>query len=207
MKKLFIAAIAVFSFATANAQYTAEKGDLQTSVDFRPFYSNGAEEIFDNAAGINVGYFFTDKDAIRVRFGLNTSSTKDANSAFGLDFKVGYERHFKAYDRVDLYGGAQFGMGFNNAKTYDAASQKMYKNASNTIIGVDVFTGINFYVYKKLYVGTELSFGFNSNKPNGTEAPGVDTAGNPTIVKVDAGNATKTLKFAVTPAIRLGWTF
>lgn len=202
MKKLFIAAIAVFGFATANAQYVAEKGDLQTSVDFRPF-NNGNNDIFDNGAGINVGYFLSDKDALRVRFGLNTSSTKDSNSSLALDFKVGYERHFKSYDRVDLYGGAQFGMGFSNAKTYDAASQKMYKSASSTNIGVDVFTGINFYVYKKLYIGTELSFGFSSNKPNGTETP--DGAGS--IVKVDGGNATKTLKFAVTPALRLGWTF
>lgn len=207
MKKLFIAAIAVFGFTTANAQYTAEKGDLQTSVDFRPF-NNGGQEMFENV-GINVSYFLADKHAIRVglNFGLESQKDTKKNTEFG--FTVGYENHFKSYDRVDLYAGVQAGLDFKSAKTPGMKSDGsvvMLKDASNsnTAFGVGVFTGINFYVYKKLYVGAEIGFNFkNTSYKKGESLNSKDEV----VTDPEAAPSKSELNFAVNPALRLGWTF
>ncbi len=235
MKKLFIAAIAVFGFATANAQYKAEKGDLQTSVDFRPFNNNG-KEMFENI-GINASYFLTDKDALRLglNFGLNntkegektntTNKTTNKSTLFGIG--VGYERHFGKFDRLDIYAGAEaeFSLRSNSIKSENNNGYAELKGSNDenlaaaligggtpgtidndkrgyTAFGVGVFTGANFYVYKKLYVGAEIEFAFANTSYKKIEASnGTATA---EVAPKASGTA---LKFQVNPALRLGWTF
>ena len=219
MKKLFIAAIAVFGFATANAQYKAEKGDLQTSVDFRPF-NNGGKEMFENI-GINASYFITDKDALRLglNFGLNNekqgestaTTTKDTRKSTLFGIAAGYERHFGKFDRLDIYAGAEAELSLksSSAKSENTAGYSEIKGAQSTAganrgytqFGVGVFTGANFYVYKKLYVGAEIEFAFSN-----TSWKKIETSNGTTSTEI-APKATGTeLKFAVNPALRLGWT-
>lgn len=198
MKKLLIAAIAVLGFTTANAQYTAEAGDIQTSVQFRPF-NNGNKEMFENV-GINASYFLTDKDAIRVGLNFGSDSGKEndvKNSDFEFGFSVGYENHFKTYDRIDLFAGAEAGFSTRSVK-YDSHKAP----GGYTSFGVGVFTGINFYVYKKLYIGTEI--GLNYNHYNWNKYEEYNGAGWETIDPKTSGN---TIKFEVEPALKLGWTF
>lgn len=199
MKKLLIAAIAVLGFTTANAQYVAEKGDIQTSIEFRPF-NNGGNEMFANGIGVNGTYFFTDKDAIRVRLDLSSDSGKSndvKNSDFAFGFNVGYENHFKTYDRVDLFAGVEAGFGTSTKKE---GGHKVY--GGETTFGVDVFTGINFYIYKKLFIGAELGLGYTHyNKNKYEEFDGENW------VKRDPKTSGNKIKFFTSPALKLGWTF
>lgn len=224
MKKLFIAAIAVFGFATANAQYKAEKGDLQTSVDFRPFNNNN-KEMFENI-GINASYFVSDKDAIRLGLNIGIDNAKSGeatattfkNTAKSTLFGIaaGYERHFGKFDRLDIYAGAEaaFALRSCNLKQESTGTTGELKGSLNsttpsslsdrsyTKFGIGVFTGANFYVYKKLYVGAEIEFAFSNTSYKKVESSvsGTSTEVAPKVTGTE-------IKFAVNPALRLGWTF
>lgn len=199
MKKLLIAAIAVLGFTTANAQYVAEKGDIQTSVEFRPF-NNGNKEMFENV-GINASYFLTDKDAIRVNldFGSDSGKQNDVkNSQFDFGFGVGYENHFKTYDRIDLFAGIGADFATRSCK-YDGHKSE----GGFTEFGVGVFTGINFYVYKKLYIGTEIGLKYKHRNYNKYDEQNYYGEWE----KVDPKTSNNSIKFEVEPALKLGWTF
>lgn len=204
MKKLLIAAIAVLGFTTANAQYVAEKGDIQTSIEFRPF-NNGDNEMFANGIGVNGTYFFTDKDAIRVRLDFSSDSGKSGDvkdSDFTFGFNVGYENHFKTYDRVDLFAGVEAGFGTRTVK-YDGHKTTFDGyNPNRTEFGVGVFTGINFYVYKKLFIGAELGLKYTHYNENKYEYQDYDGW-----VEVDPKSSGNEIKFFTNPALKLGWTF
>jgi len=198
MKKLLIAAIAVLGFTTANAQYVAEKGDIQTSIDFRPF-NNGNKEMFQTV-GINGTYFLTDKDAIRVglNFGSESGKTNDVkNSEFDFGFGVGYENHFKTYDRVDLFAGVQ-----GNFETCTLKEGGHKAEGGYTKFGFGVFTGINFYVYKKLFIGAEIGLNYGHYNYNKYEVEDYDGW-----VEVDPKSSNNSFKFEAKPALKLGWTF
>jgi len=198
MKKLLIAAIAVLGFTTANAQYVAEKGDIQTSIEFRPFKNDG--NMF-STVGINGTYFLTDKDAIRVGLDFGTDSGKEndvKSSDFNFGFSVGYENHFKTYERVDLYAGGQAGFGTRTVK-YDGHKQE----GGYTQFGVGVFTGINFYIYKKLFVGAEIGLNYNHYNYNKYDVQDYDGSW----VKVDPKTSNNSIKIEANPALKLGWTF
>ena len=207
MKKLFIAAIAVFGFATANAQYVAEKGDFQTSINFRPF-NNGDNEMFSNV-GFNAAYFVSNKDAIRLNLNIDSESTKDADSKFEFGINLGYERHFKAYDRVDLYAGGQLKFKTSTEKdtyAYGDNKKSKYRTGGETSFGVGAFTGINFYVYKKLYIGTEIEFAFEHASQKKVQKPSTEN-GELKLTESDTAPSSNKLGFNVTPALKLGWTF
>ena len=213
MKKIFIAAIAVLGFTTANAQYKAEKGDFQTSIDFRPFKSDGnvfSNEV-GNTVGVNFGYFVSDKSAIRLGLGFGINSTKDTSSDGKFAINVGYENHFKSYDRLDLYAGAQVGFATAWSKTktltYNASGEPAgtvdVKGANPREFSVYAFTGANYYLYKKLYVGAEIQLGYaNTSYSKGQTYDGEKVVDNPT-----AQNGSNKFGFKVLPAFRLGWTF
>ena len=106
---------------------------------------------------------------------------------------MGYERHFKATKHFDFYAGAEAGYGLmsysGNEKSESVTTnysangvvqsttynnrEKEYVNSntsgttSNHYFTGSVFTGVDFYVYKNLYLGTELGINFKSAKsPN-----------------------------------------
>lgn len=215
MKHIFLAALAASCFATANAQYTPEKGSISTEVQFNPFSDNFETFKLDNAS-LKFRYFITNDDAIRVKLGLGINSSKD-NGTEILDNKtedptnytiknnssetvnkknlfsigLGYERHFKANNRLDLYAGAEIyytkiscsAKETTNADVTTFASSvlshnvgtsvKDYKNCnaigqrSSSEFGFNIFTGAEFYVYKGLYLGAELGLNFGNYKnPN-----------------------------------------
>lgn len=235
MKKFFIAAIAVLAMtSTASAQdgFLPEKGSFSTEIDFNPFSNNFKTFKIDQLKG---RYFVTDNDAVRlgIGFGVDSKKTTPNPDAEGVEqwsksntgffsLNLGYERHFVKKGRVDLYGG--LGLGFKkefaSAKSYFknsdySAENKVYnavdENGSNpagTSFGVDVFTGIDFYVYKGLYVGAELGLNLKA-----TNCPGFYTesynSGTQETVKTDKQNKINGFEFSTVcqPALRLGWTF
>lgn len=286
MKKFIIAALAIMSFGAANAQYTPEKGDFSAEIQFNPF-SNDFKTFKLDGAALKGRYFITDKDAIRLRLGLNINSNsynpgnkqidpvtnevttigiaepnsnnyssaadyneakliydkkikdKTSNSYGSFQIGLGYERHWNVAKRVNLYAGAEIALGFGWAssktveecgilnadktawkeewketETYTGAYKDQAGNlysAPKFTLGANIFTGVDFYVYKGLYLGAELGLGINYNNTNSYKAKAETTqiGVNPSSVeqKFTLKENNTAVAFGVIPALRLGWTF
>lgn len=215
--------------SVANAQYEPKKGDIATEIGFTPFNTKTGESFKLNEGMFKVRYFLTDKDAIRLKLGVdidNSSNTQTGgytpneiksatvnswtkeinNKSSKFSFRLGYERHFAVSGRFDVYAGAEFGyeicknsgdatysefsttydsdkkISKTEAKSISAESsdcqireigfkdyvKEGYVNTENnseknTFVGA-LFAGVDFYVYKKLYLGAELGISFKSGK-------------------------------------------
>lgn len=227
MKKftLVLAAAMLLIAGNSFAQHKPAKGSFGTEVQFNPFDQNGNTFQLD---GLKFRYFVTDNDALRLKIGFGLDSYKykaddskdDYTKAKTGDFKIdlGYERHFDLAKRLNVYVGGQVGIfkHFASAKaeTTNASGKTITETWSNTTgrgndedrayfgFGVGVFTGLDFYVYKGLYVGTELGLNVESRKTCETEH---DYDGNSTKSK-DSARYTSA-GFYIEPVVRLGWTF
>ena len=159
-------------------------------------------------------------------------NTKNNYGNFSIN--LGYERHFYNYKRVDLYAGLEVvythrwakqtlnqeefsgaydsnGDPINWIKTTEKYNYATAKNGESFRGGNDfrfnLFTGINFSVYKGLYVGAELGLGLGFEHDS-WQHDKITVPNQPT-VETDKGNKGNSfdLEFYATPALRLGWTF
>lgn len=260
-----IAATLCSSSALAQKVELPKAGSFGTEVQFNPFDQNGEQFKLDglklryfisnkDALRLKIGLGINssenagqitepnDKDAANYDFqkalynyACDNQSDKSKSGSFSLD--LGYERHFYQKGRLDLYAGAQIGIGFGWANRNEitpmykikdgatdlnlASSYTFYTEEKETTggndayfaVGASVFTGLDFYVYKGLYIGTELGLYINHKSFKDTEITEIDN--NPsattknakvTTTKTNLNNNTS-VKFNVEPTIRLGWTF
>lgn len=213
MKKLFILAAMMTATVAANAQYTPEAGKVSTEVNFNPFTQDAPSLI--NDATVKVRYFFADNQALRVnlQFGMNnekqgeasenTAKTTDKKTNFGIG--LGYEYHFAQTDRISVYAGGavDFAMQTTNKKEEYTGSTTETKNANGfTKFGVKALTGVDVYLWKGLFVGTELGFKFANTSYKDQEIKTAQAS-----VKDNAKHSKMDLGFYIEPAVRLGWTF
>ncbi len=190
---------------------------------------------------------------------------KTTNNATTIKASIGYEYHFASTGRLDFYGGLEAGyLGrFFSAKEEISTTVNTVTNATGTasttttytydnteytkrdadgekfneqgIFGT-LFTGVDFYVYKKLYIGAELGITYNMGKKsngnytqvtgtrqllNGTafaETATKYTSENGVTISNDGSTTTTTYgpinestgkynKVYIEPAIRIGWMF
>lgn len=147
-----------------------------------------------------------------------------------FSFDLGYERHFFTSGRIDLYGGAQVGVSrhFASASIVEGSEKLDYTNcipsdfsvdASNLsklsdrgYLGwnLDIFTGIDFYLYKGLFVGTELGLSMQNQKLSKAKYEYVSgEASSSQITKGETTDKTKSFdaRFQIEPTLRIGWTF
>lgn len=95
---------------------------------------------------------------------------------------------------------------------YDVTTNTM-SNFGYTQIRAGVFTGLDFYLYKGLYVGTELGLKFKTTSYSDPEVTVTDN--DPETAAKDHVKTTKwanndsdtSLKIYIEPTIRLGWSF
>ena len=157
---------------TAGFGYRKDKNDEQKSIDSRPADPNN--------------------------YDVEKGGTVTNNKEMSLKVGVGYEYHFASSGRLDFYGGVEGGyLGRFYSATKETVNNKVnvstvnnvatttrtntyenydYKksNADRTKFNENgffgtVFTGIDWYVYRKLYIGAELAVTFNTGKKkNGT---------------------------------------
>lgn len=165
---------------------------------------------------------------------------------FNIDF--GYERHFDLGKRLDAYLGGSLGFGKNFASTKIETSNKYVYNNNKNIdeeyftgelkngaitdgnidfakaqrahwnINAAIFAGFEFYIYKGLYLGTELGISCQSYKTLKMEYNGTtitkNTSNGQTDVKEDTVDKETTDNYRVTnfktfiePRLRIGITF
>ncbi len=129
---------------------------------------------------------------------ITEDRTKITNNAITVKVSLGYEYHFASTGKLDFYGGLSAGylgrfysatkqitndyseVSFSAGSTsttnthkyentdYEKCNSDQNKFNEHGIFGT-VFTGIDFYVYKKLYIGAELGVTYNMGKTlNGT---------------------------------------
>lgn len=131
---------------------------------------------------------------------LGNTTTESKQTAFKV--ALGYENHFAHYGRLDFYGGAEVGYEgkfYSGSKNTTRSTITAYGTPSVTNNNFDnydynkmlpdgskfnehsffanVFTGVDFYVYKNLYIGTELGISFKTGKQNNgyfTQTEGVN---------------------------------
>lgn len=221
-----IAAIAVN--AQAQTEYAPEKGDFSVEIQFNPFSNNFSTFKVDQLKG---RWFMTDKDALRfgIGFGVNTekdvadpennkdSWTKDRTGNFSIN--LGYERNVFSYKRINLYAGA--GLGFALQSTCattqadlngETVTSKVYNENSYNEFTVQAFTGIDFFVYKGLYVGAEFGIKLGvRNLPASYTKGGInpETGNWSDNYEYNKGGKSNNLVLGTyaEPALRLGWQF
>ena len=211
--------------------------------------------------GVGVGFDKdTDENSSRVPEGTSTTEnfSKVTNDALTLRFSLGYEYHFANTGRLDFYGGAEGGyLGRFYSATKEYTSTITTLETTSSIVNVNyentefkkrssdgdklnengvfgsIFTGIDYYIYKKLYIGAELGITFNMGKKsngNYTEVKGQRQTIGTTVVSESAskyssetgiytatdGTTTQRpvietkgtyTKVYIEPSIRIGWMF
>jgi len=190
------------------------------------------------APTLRVRYFLNDNIAARVQLGLGdglgtamseshtyfenadgtgNEGTLDINR-MNWNAQVGGEYHLAGTDRMSPY----FGLGINFGGGSSAATGTSYNPSTDeydanlnfardgkySMFGVGVFAGMDFYVFKNMYVGLELGLNFSSY--NYSDVTSEITVMSPsTVMKTVTPGYTKTYLStgASSAAFRLGWRF
>lgn len=219
MKKILLAAVVLGSAMCANAEesFAPQAGDFSTEIQFTPFKSTGESFSMTVLSG---RYFFSNKDAFIIELGLSGDNNKevpdtDHDKIFTRDhsgrfqLNIGYQRHFYNYKRIDLYAGGKVGY------IHDFAGHKSQTNDENwtwnnsgTGNGFNIYltTGIDFYVYKGLYLGAEINLGMTDVIATNTTYK-TCVAGKENETKTKIGGHKFHGGFDCNPRLRLGWTF
>ena len=134
-----------------------------------------------NTSSVNANYYDIE----------HMDSIKESNE-LTLKLSVGYEYHFANTGRLDFYAGAEGGFlgkfcSGSYAKSVNNTNVTVLLGNKNTVNNADytnidytkmtpdnkvnemglfatVFTGVDFFVYKGLYLGAELGITFNTGK-------------------------------------------
>lgn len=163
------------------------------------------------------------------------------NSYGSFSINLGYERHIIQKGRIDLYLGAALGYERTNASQksqapyqtgvtnqgdpiyslYETSVHNAWLDGNGNLYGnhrtsnifkFNLLTGIDFYVYKGLYVGAEFGISLRATSLPGwyTTEPGTNDNGN-FVGSIDSKKKDKgselSFKTYCEPALRLGWTF
>lgn len=182
-----------------------------------PFDQNGHTFSMD---GLKARYFFNEKNALRAKIGFDVtkdkksgnSDTYKSSTSGSFKFDIGYERHFDLAKRLDAYVGGELGVVRDFAKTKDYTDSNNWtkvKNADGAAVGFHIaaVTGLDFYVYKSLYIGAELSLGVESKVNKRSETVTCQNGKEETYKGSNNKNRTTTAGIEVQPQLRLGWNF
>ena len=187
MKKFILAAALVAAMApaaVAQDEFAPEKGDFGVELQFNPF-SNDYTTFRDSEYGLTGRYFITNKDAIRLNIGFgvhkdidNTDFETSENNYVTLhnntrrsnfNINLGYERHLVTKGRLDVYAGAQVGVGFESygstTEQWNASEkvvEKYWENSANGEIGstnfnFGIFTGVDLFTKVSMLVLNSVS--------------------------------------------------
>ena len=226
MKKLLLAAAILGSAFMANAQdddFATQKGTFSTEIQFNPFGS----DVFSNGGAFSGTYFVSDKNAITFSVGLNGTNDKTQNydgdgkeisynTKYTGEFSigVGYKYYFLNYKRINLYAGANVNYihKFAGDKTEgqiengNNGDYTWTNNGTGNGFSAYAITGIDFSIYKGLYMGAEIKAGFKNTLKSGYKEKAV-VGGNSVETDFKAGGHTFDGGFSVVPVFRLGWAF
>jgi hypothetical protein len=152
--------------------------------------------------GIKVRKFSSDTKALRMGANLTimNSGEEDVDTEFTVGASLGVEHHFKGAERLSTYWGYEANLGFvssNGTETegVDEFGDPFTMPAEKTTkfgFGANAFTGFDYYIMPKIYLGAEVSYGLavTNTKPDGGDG----------VTKIQ-------LAPSITPSFRIGWQF
>lgn len=157
------------------------------------------------------------------------------NNLADLAIDLGYERHFNVHKRINLYTGGSLGFSRHFASTHVAfynpdnekVEGKLHNGAVTELTGEEsfdnllgnvsdraywgfntsIFAGIDFYIYKGLFIGTELGIGLQTQATSQMKYEAfINGERKAKELTVDRSTSVE-FKHYVEPTLRLGWTF
>lgn len=222
MKKLFtIVAISIFA-ATSYAQvqetgYKPTEGTVTTEVSLTGGLN--AADFALNTSGAKFRYFL--QEGLALRAGLNVGNTKNETvtgvapnvetrtlktSDFGIT--LGVEKHFAGSERLSTYAGADLVIGSGSTsddRVFQNGDYTKTSGGTGSRFGVNLLTGADYYIAKKVYLGVEAGLAILS----GTAKDGVTETktGNVLTTVTVAGPKKFDINTDVFGGVRLGYQF
>lgn len=150
---------------------------------------------------------------------------KSKSNTGSFSIAPGFEYHFASFKRGSVYAGAEIGFGLQTASykltnddndatttikgaSYDITDGSITGNRASTSFGAGLFTGVDFYVFKNLYVGAELGLRFTTTTESKVTVKTTDNVGDTVLDEtIDDFARSSSFGFFCEPSFRLGWTF
>ena len=207
------------SLTVAQAQtaetFAPKDGDISAEVQFNPLSNSNSNFQID---GLRLRYFLDSESALRLNFDLRVRSNKDYDRIEKGDFEkdnynknvssdwslgLGYEKHHSVAARLNVYYGGEAGFAKTNTKAINSTEKDKTTSKSGSFGWyASALTGFDFYVYRGLYLGSELGFRYSHYKKGITTVKNDDDK-----TKYKEPDNSNSLGFFVVPSIRLGWAF
>lgn len=171
--------------------------------------------------------FLTDRHVVSADFGFNILSKKEVgNTGFkhrwdshtngSVKFNLGYEYVYVRYKRLNLYVGAKAGYErrfASSTQSFDSDRKVVYSNydevddiGAANIFNAAIYTGLDFYVYKGLYLGVEFGVYLSDAIPV-KQIRKTYSEGNYSENFRNIGGHELKLSTSASPLLRLGWRF
>lgn len=176
--KIFCALLFVVMTLPAFAQDEDRKKpvtkDFTAEVNFNPFSSNPV-----NINYLRFRYFLTDQSSLRIGFSVGmekqTPQEDVTRKTFDISIRPGYEWHLVGTERLSPYFGVEAEFSVKKSSFEDEDSDAYVEKIDGawsesgiergfTRIGLNFIVGADFYVAKRVYLGTEFGFGFQNTK-------------------------------------------
>jgi hypothetical protein len=220
MKKVFLIALGFFAFQAVSAQesisYKPKKGTLTTEVGLNGGLNNA--EIDLNGGVVKFRYFLKDDIALRAGLGLNSSKEENPFTSGGSDgtetikesdntVKLGIEKHFSGTNRLSTYAGAELIIGFgkdSEESSLDNGNSTSFEQKSSGF-GLGIFSGADYYIAQKVYLGVEAGLAFMTVKTKDAEFS--STSGGVTVSDSTPGSKGSSFETAAFGGIRIGYQF
>lgn len=180
MKKIITVALLFPFIAFAQEEFKPIDKENTLEVQFTPFGSspiniNGVRfrKFIDPTRVFRVnaflGYDLDTNIKQQANFTINNLSLKTSSSVFSINIRPGFEKHLAGTSRLSPYFGGELDFAIQNSSAKEEFqndnSDKYQTNIINENgflrVGLNAIAGMDFYVAKKLYLGTEFGFGFS----------------------------------------------
>jgi len=218
MKKAIIIFASIFVSFVSFAQ-----GGFGIEVNVDPF---GTNQSILPTNGLKLRYFPIERLAVRGTFNFSMSSATNHYIVSAVEYEEkrnitnfgvvpGIEYHLVKFEKGAVYAGVECGFAIQNASykgTNDNDNSMIgvtgydnNENYSNTTLNMGVFTGVDYYLTKNLYVGAELGLRYNSAKNKNIVTESIDYGGQ--LTKYVYEKHPKSERLGFVPTLRFGWTF
>jgi hypothetical protein len=171
--KKILTTLALLTFSLSIFGQKQDIGDIPIEVEFSPLGANPLK-----ISNLRTRYFKSNNFAYRMGFfvgGSRKPSFTETNNVtlvnratnFNFNIRPGFEKHFEGTKRLSPYIGSELSYSYNNDITATESiwtsnnnQIKTQKNrSSNSIFGINVLTGADFYISDKIFLGIEIGFG------------------------------------------------
>jgi hypothetical protein len=194
---------------------------LSLEVGFSPLDVEGKNIQLQNEQ-LRLIYLVSDRVGIRFGIGFDTGTTSDDNGQpsdewikttaknLQIAFAPGIVYNFAGTEKLTPYFGVEAILATKSATIIAEAKdfKQEIKNEGDLFntFGLGVFSGFNYYFTGKLYIGAEAGFALKHESLKNTIIE-TTTEGRTETVEPKNTVTRTTIGMAVTPSLRLGWSF